>query len=221
MASSANFGNIVSTALAGLFLPFLPMLPIQVLLTNLLYDFAQAGLPFDNVDRDAIARPVHWNIDLIKRFMLIMGPVSTFFDLITFGVLIVIFRAGMVEFRTGWFVESLVTQLLMIFCVRTRHHPLASRPHPLVTSLTLAITALTLALPFTSFGRWFGFTPVSALYFGFLLLAVAGFLTVIEAVKRRFYVHMSASRTDISRPQATVADSAFERSAHFDAPEVK
>jgi P-type Mg2+ transporter len=218
MASSANFGNIVSTALAGLFLPFLPMLPIQVLLTNLLYDFAQAGLPFDNVDRDAIARPVHWNIDLIKRFMLIMGPVSTLFDLITFGVLIFVFRAGMVEFRTGWFVESLVTQLLMIFSVRTRHHPLASRPHPLVTSLTLAITAMTLALPFTRFGRWFGFTPVSAVYFGFLLLAVAGFLTVIEVVKRRFYGRMSGSTADVA--PATVASPGFGRSANAGATEL-
>ena len=205
MASSANFGNIVSTALAGLFLPFLPMLPIQVLLTNILYDFAQAGLPFDNVDRDAIASPVHWNIDLIKRFMLIMGPVSTLFDLLTFSVLIFVFRAGMVEFRTGWFVESLVTQLLMIFSVRTRHHPLATRPHPLVTSLTLTIVALTLALPFTSAGRWFGFAPVSLLYFGFLLLAVVGFLTTIELVKRRFYAHMSVATPDVTA--ATVAGS--------------
>jgi len=197
----------------------LPMLPIQVLLTNLLYDLAQAGLPFDNVDRDAIARPVHWNIDLIKRFMLIMGPVSTFFDLITFAVLIFIFRAGMVEFRTGWFIESLVTQLLMIFSVRTRHYPLVSRPHPLVTSLTLAITALTLALPFTPFGRWFGFTSVSAPYFGFLLLAVAGFLTIIEVVKRRFYLHMSASSAEIRLPSATVASSGLHL-PHYRAPEV-
>lgn len=94
-----------------------------------------------------MARPVHWNIGLIERFMLIMGPVSTLFDLITFGVLIFIFRAGMIEFRTGWFVESLVTQLLMIFSVRTRHRPFASRPHPLVTSFAFGITALTLAPP--------------------------------------------------------------------------
>jgi P-type Mg2+ transporter len=218
MASSANFGNIVSTALAGLFLPFLPMLPIQVLLTNLLYDFAQASLPFDNVDTDAIERPVHWNIDLIKRFMLIMGPVSTLFDLITFGVLIVIFHAGMIKFRTGWFVESLVTQLLMVFSVRTRHHPLASRPHPLVTSLTLAITAVTLALPFTWFGRWFGFAPVSALYFGFLLIAVAGFLTVIEAVKRRFYIRMSGSTADPA--PVAVASVAFGRPPNVSASEL-
>jgi len=211
MASSANFGNIVSTALAGLFLPFLPMLPIQVLLTNLLYDIAQTSLPFDNVDHDAMARPVHWNIGLIERFMLIMGPVSTLFDLITFGVLIFIFRAGMVEFRTGWFVESLVTQLLMIFAVRTRHRPLASRPHPLVTSLTFGITALTLALPFTSVGGWFGFAPTSALYFGFLLLAVAGFLTVIELVKRGFYAGMSEVRCAVAHP--TVGRSSLDQVA--------
>ncbi|HYB92005.1 MAG TPA: HAD-IC family P-type ATPase, partial [Candidatus Binataceae bacterium] len=190
MASSANFGNIISTALAGLFLPFVPMLPIQVLLTNLLYDIAQTGLPFDNVDREAIARPVHWNIKLIERFMLVMGPISTLFDLITFAVLIFVFRAGMVEFRTGWFVESLVTQLLMIFAVRTRRHPFASRPHPSVTTLALGITTVTIVLPFSPVNHWFGFTPTSALYFGFLLFAVAGFLIVIELVKRQFYARM-------------------------------
>jgi hypothetical protein len=117
MASSANFGNIMSMALAALLLPFLPLLPIQVLLTNLLYDAAQIGLPFDRVDRDAIERPVHWNIRLIERFMLVMGPVSTLFDLVTFAVLIFIFQVDETLFRTGWFVESLVTQLLMVFAV--------------------------------------------------------------------------------------------------------
>jgi Mg2+-importing ATPase len=187
MASSANFGNIMSMAVAGLFLPFLPLLPIQVLLTNLLYDAAQTALPFDRVDRDAIERPVHWNIRLIERFMLVMGPVSTLFDLFTFAVLIFIFQADETLFRTGWFVESLVTQLLMVFAVRTRHSLFASRPYALVGVLALGISAVTIALPFSTIGAWFRFAPPPAAYFGFLVLAVIGFLAAIEVAKRAFY----------------------------------
>ena len=120
MASSANLGNIMSMVIAGLFLPFLPLLPIQVLLTNLIYDIAQTGLPFDRVDREVVAHPVHWDIRLIERFMLVIGPISTLFDVLTFGVLLLLFRATEAQFRTGWFIESLVTQILMIFAVRTR-----------------------------------------------------------------------------------------------------
>jgi Mg2+-importing ATPase len=129
MASSANFGKIISMAIAGLFLPFLPLLPIQVLLTNLIYDVAQTGLPVDRVDREAIARPAHWDIRLIERFMLVLGPVSTLFDLLTFGVLLLLFQATETQFRTGWFIESLVTQILMIFAVRTRRQ-LIRQPAP-------------------------------------------------------------------------------------------
>jgi len=120
MASSANFGNILSMVLAGLILPFLPLLPIQVLLTNLIYDLSQSGLPVDAVDDEAVQKPVQWDIRLIERFMITMGPVSTVFDLMTFAILLVVLRAGPAEFRTGWFIESLITQILMIFSVRTR-----------------------------------------------------------------------------------------------------
>jgi Mg2+-importing ATPase len=109
MASSANLGNIFSMVLAGLVLPFLPLLPIQVLLTNLIYDFAQMGLPLNNVDTEAIERPIHWDIRLIERFMIAIGPVSTLFDLATFAMLLLFFHATETFFRTGWFVESLVT----------------------------------------------------------------------------------------------------------------
>jgi Mg2+-importing ATPase len=191
MASSANFGNIVTMALAGLFLPFLPLLPIQVLLTNLLYDFAQTGLPVDRVDDEAIARPVHWDIRFIERFMLTVAPVSTLFDLITFGVLIFILHAQVALFRTGWFIESLVTQILMIFAVRTRRHVFASRPHNVVTALALGTSALTVALPFLPIGKWFQFVIPPAAYFGFLVVIVAGFLIVIEPVKRALYAHLA------------------------------
>lgn len=187
MASSANFGNIVTMALAGLFLPFLPLLPIQVLLTNLLYDFAQTGLPFDRVDDEVIARPIHWDIRFIERFMVTVAPVSTLFDLFTFGVLIFIFQANEALFRTGWFIESLVTQILMIFSVRTHRHLFASRPHAVVTGLAIGTSALTVALPFLPLGVWFRFVMPPPAYFGFLLVAVAGFLIVIEPVKRALY----------------------------------
>lgn len=190
MASSANFGNIISMALAGLFLPFLPLLPIQVLLTNLIYDFAQTGLPFDRVDPEVIERPAHWDIRLIERFMLVMGPISTVFDLITFAVLIFLFHASVVFFRTGWFVESLVTQILMVFAVRTRRKLFTSRPHRLVSGLAVGTAALTIALPFLPIGSWFHFVGLPVPYFGFLLIAVAGFLTMIEGVKHIFYARL-------------------------------
>ena len=169
MASSANFGNIFSMVLAGLILPFLPLLPIQVLLTNLIYDFAQTGLPLDNVDPEATEQPIHWDIRLIERFMIVIGPISTLFDVVTFAVLLLLFHANEAFFRTGWFVESLVTQIVMIFAVRTRRSMLASRPHRVVVGLAFGTAALTLALPFLpEIGQWFEFVHLPAAYFAFL-----------------------------------------------------
>jgi Mg2+-importing ATPase len=187
MASSANFGNILSMALAGAFLPFLPLLPIQVLLTNLIYDLAQTGLPFDRVDDEAVRGPIHWDIRRIERFMLMMGPVSTLFDLMTFFVLIALFHAGMAFFRTGWFVESLITQILMIFAVRTRRSLFKSRPHPAVVVLAFGLSALTLILPLTPLGGWFQLRPPPLPYYGFLALAALAFLAAMEGAKRLFY----------------------------------
>jgi Mg2+-importing ATPase len=192
MASSANLGNIFSMVLAGLFLPFLPLLPIQVLLTNLIYDVAQTGLPLDNVDPEAIERPIHWDIRLIERFMIVIGPISTLFDIATFAVLLLFFHATEAFFRTGWFVESLVTQILMIFAVRTRRSLFASRPHRAVVGLALGTAALILALPFLpAIGRWFAFVYLPASYFVFLLAVIAAFLVMTEMVKRAFYAHMA------------------------------
>jgi len=193
MASSANLGNIMSMVIAGLFLPYLPLLPIQVLLTNLIYDIAQTGLPFDRVDREVVARPVHWDIRLIERFMVVMGPVSTLFDVLTFAVLLLVFRATEAQFRTGWFIESLVTQILMIFAVRTRRHLFASRPHVAVTLLAMVCSALALALPFLPMGVWFEFVAPTRSYYLFLAFVVLGFLITVETVKRMFYAHQAAS----------------------------
>jgi Mg2+-importing ATPase len=188
MAGSANFGNIFSMVLAGLFLPFLPLLPIQVLLTNLIYDIAQTGLPLDNVDPEAIEQPIHWDMPFIERFMIVMGPISTVFDIVTFAVLLLVLHAGEAFFRTGWFVESLVTQILMIFAVRTRRSLFASRPQRTVTLLAIGGVGLTLALPFLpGVGQWFQFARLPAPYFGFLAAIVAGFLVTIEVAKRVFF----------------------------------
>jgi P-type Mg2+ transporter len=134
MAGSANLGNVSSMALAGLVLPFLPLLPIQVLLLNLIYDFAQSGLPLD--------------IRLIERFMMVMGPTSSMFDLMTITALLLWFQADVAFFRTGWFMETLATQILWIFAVRTRRHLFASRPHRVVAALAFGAASLTIALPF-------------------------------------------------------------------------
>ncbi|MDR3531667.1 MAG: magnesium-translocating P-type ATPase [Rhodopila sp.] len=190
MASSANFGNILSMVLAGLFLPFLPLLPIQVLLTNLLYDVAQAGLPVDRVDDEALVRPIHWDLRLIERFMLVMGPISTLFDVVTFAVLLLIFHMAEAQFRTGWFIESLVTQTLMIFAVRTRRRLFESRPHRVVTLLAFGISGLTLALPFLPVGEWFEFVTLGWAYYAYLAAATLGFLVAVEAVKRVFFARM-------------------------------
>jgi P-type Mg2+ transporter len=170
MAGSANLGNVSSMALARSFLPFLPLLPIQV-------DFAQTGLPLDNVDQEAIEQPTHWDIHLIERFMLVMGPTNSMFDLITISGLLLLFHADVAFFRTGWFVETLATQILSIFAVRTRRHLFASRPHLAVAALAFGTATLTVALPFLpGIGRWFEFVHPPVSYFPFLLAGIAAFL---------------------------------------------
>ena len=192
MASGANFGNIVSMVLAGIFLPFLPLLPIQVLLTNLIFDFAQTGLPLDNVDSEAIEKPIHWEIGLITRFMFMMGPISSLFDMATFAVLFLVFHADKVLFRTGWFLESLVTQILIIFALRTRRHIFASRPGRAVASLAIAATAITLLLPFLPpINRWFGLVSPPAAYFAFLAVVLVAVLIATELAKHLFYAYMA------------------------------
>ena len=127
MGSSSNFGNMFSMAGAALFLPFLPMLPTQVLLNNLLYDVSEIGVPFDNVDAEALRRPVRWNIKFIERFMLVLGPVSSLFDFLTFFALLSLFGAGEAMFQTGWFIESLATQCARDFRYPNEGSPLAKR----------------------------------------------------------------------------------------------
>ncbi|HTR71080.1 MAG TPA: magnesium-translocating P-type ATPase [Mycobacteriales bacterium] len=188
MGTSSNFGNMFSAAGASLFLSFLPMLPSQILLNNLLYDTSQLAIPTDHVDGEQVRRPSHWDIAFIRRFMLVFGPISSVFDFATFAIMLRVFHSGPEQFRSGWFVESLATQTLVIFAIRTRRVPFfRSRP-----SLPLALSALVVvgigaALPASRLASPLGFTKLPTNFFVALVAMVVCYLALIEVVKRWFY----------------------------------
>ena len=184
MGTSSNFGNMLSMAGASLFLPFLPMLPTQILLNNFLYDMAQVTIPSDRVDEAYVRAPQHWDIRLLRNFMLFIGPISSIYDFLTFYVLLYVLHAGEQEFHTGWFVESLATQTLVLFVIRTAGNPLRSRPSPALTATTLAIVLVGVLLPFMPIAADLGFTPLPPVYFAFLAGATLTYLLLVEAGKR-------------------------------------
>jgi Mg2+-importing ATPase len=190
MGTSSNFGNMFSMAVASAFLPFLPMLPTQILLNNFLYDMAQITIPTDYVDRSYISRPQRWDMDLIRAFMLYVGPVSSLFDFLTFYVLLHFLHATEAQFHTGWFVESLATQTLVLFVIRTTGNPLTSRPSRALAVTTIAIVVIGLALPVTPLGPLLGFTIPPPPYFMFLVVATFTYLGLVEVVKRRVLQHL-------------------------------
>jgi Mg2+-importing ATPase len=185
MGTSSNFGNMFSMAAAVLFLPFLPMLPTQILLNNFLYDLAQVTIPTDQVDETFIRKPQRWNIKLIRDFMIYIGPLSSIYDFLTFFVLLKVFLASEQFFHTGWFVESLATQTLVIFVIRTARNPLRSRPSLALTLTTIAIVVFGTMLPYTSLGSLIGFTPLPITFLLFIAVATGTYLLLVEAVKRR------------------------------------
>jgi Mg2+-importing ATPase len=187
MGTSSNFGNMFSMAGASLFLPFLPLLPTQILLNNLLYDVSEIPIPLDHADAEEVARPQKWDMTLIRNFMWTMGPVSSLFDFLTFYVLLTLFTADESLFRTGWFIESLATQVLVIFVIRTRGNPFASRPSAALAVTSLAVIAVALALPFTPAAAALGFEAPPPLYFGVLVVLVVAYLVLAETAKRFFY----------------------------------
>jgi len=187
MGTSSNFGNMFSMAGASLILPFLPMLPIQVLLNNFLYDLSEVPIPMDEVDDELLAQPRHWDIKFIRNFMLVLGSVSSIFDFLTFGLLLWVFNATEALFQTGWFIESLATQVLVIFIIRTRESPLRSRPNPVLAGTSLAVAAVGILLPYTAIGRWFGFVPLPLAFLAALGAMVVCYLVLAEGVKRWFY----------------------------------
>jgi Mg2+-importing ATPase len=191
MGTSSNFGNMFSMAGATLFLPFLPMLPSQILLNNLLYDVSELPIPMDNVDNTYLSHPRHWDTTFIRNFMWVVGPVSSVFDFLMFFILLKVFGAGEELFHTGWFIESIATQVLVIFVIRTRGSPFKSRPNIalVITSLTVVLVAV--VLPFTPFAARLGFVTPPPLFFMILPMMVLGYLVAVEFVKRYFYRHFS------------------------------
>jgi P-type Mg2+ transporter len=174
MGASSNFGNMLSMAIASIALPFLPMLPTQILLNNLLYDLSELGIPFDNVSPQATARPQLWDMKGLLWFAAIMGPLSSLFDFLTFGALVFVFKASPEEFRTTWFLESMATQILVIFIIRTNGRPWQNLPEPVLAASSLAALAVAMILPFTPIGAWFGFVAPPP-----VMLAAIGVLVVV------------------------------------------
>ena len=183
MGTSSNFGNMFSMAGGSLLLPFLPMLPIQILLNNLLYDISEIAIPMDNVDAAVLAKPHRWDIKVIRRFMLLLGPISSVFDFLTFYILLRLFGANETMFHTGWFVESVATQALVIFIIRTTD-PLHSFPHPLLAATSLGAVGVAFALPYLPVAGWLGFVPLPPLALAAILGVTGTYLFLVFIARR-------------------------------------
>ncbi len=197
---SSNFGNMFSVAGAAIFLPagFLPMLPVQILLNNLLYDFSQSTITTDKVDEEYVERPKRWDIGFIKRFMVSLGPVSSLFDFLTFFTMLFVFLPliplAMLTteqqnlFRTAWFIESLCSQILVVFVIRTRRTPFwKSKPSKYLIASSIVIIAFALIVPYTPLGAVFSFVPPPPLFYAALALLLGSYVALAEAVKYYFY----------------------------------
>jgi Mg2+-importing ATPase len=187
MATSANFGNMFSMAGASLFLPFLPLLPKQILLMNVLTDVPEMTIAADRVDEELVARPRRWDIRFIRNFMFVFGTLSSVFDYLTFAVLIWLLRAGEKEFRTGWFLESVISASLVVLVIRSRRLLIRSRPAWPLLAATLAVGVTVLVLPFTPLAGPFGFTTVPPQFLGAMAVIVALYVLAAEAAKAWFY----------------------------------
>jgi Mg2+-importing ATPase len=192
MATSANFGNMFSMAGASLFLRFLPLLPRQVLLMNLITDGPEMTIASDRVDPELVAQPRRWDIAFIRRFMLLFGLVSSLFDYLTFGVLLFLLHATPQQFQTGWFVESIVSAALIVLVVRTRRPFFRSTPGRALFIATLATVSLTVLVPYTPLGTLFGFTPLPPSFLGVLVVIVALYMNTAELAKQWFYRRLGA-----------------------------
>jgi Mg2+-importing ATPase len=187
MATSANFGNMFSMAGASLFLPFLPLLPKQILLTNLMTDFPEITIAGDSVDREMIEKPRRWNIQFIRRFMITFGLLSSLFDFLTFGALILLLKAGPGQFRTGWFIESVISASMIVLVIRSRKPFFRSAPSRPLLLTTLAVAAVTLLLPYTPLSGLLGFQPLPPLFLLVLGLIVLLYIASAEIAKKIFY----------------------------------
>jgi Mg2+-importing ATPase len=187
MATSANFGNMFSMAGASIFLSFLPLLPKQILLTNLMTDFPEMNIASDNVDAEAIAQPRRWNIRFIQRFMLTFGILSSIFDYLTFGALLLILHASQTQFRTAWFVESVVSASLIVLVIRSRKSMLQSRPGKYLLMATLLVVAVTFILPYTPLDQLLGFSKLPVSFILIIIAIVIVYIFSAEFAKRVFY----------------------------------
>jgi Mg2+-importing ATPase len=203
MATSSNFGNMFSAAGASVFLSFLPMLPSQILLNNLLYNTGQLVIPTDRVDPEALARPAAWDMKFIRHFMSVFGPVSSIFDFLTFWIMLAVLHAGHGEFRTGWFVESIATQTLVVYVIRTRRVPfLKSRPSLPMLLVPTGAALIGAVLPYTGVAGLLGFTPLPTAFFLLLFAMVVVYLLLVELAKTQFYrVHPHARRAASTHTQ--------------------
>jgi Mg2+-importing ATPase len=200
---SANFGNVLSMAFASVVLPFLPLLPRQILLTNFLSDVPSTTIADDNVDPERTERPQSWDISFVRDFMIVFGLLSSVFDLITFAVLRLGFDAGATLFHTGWFVESVITELMVLLVLRTQRPFFRSRPGSALLVSSIGIAGLTLALPYSGWlGHELGFTPLSATLLATMLAITAAYVVAAELVKRAFYRHRTraGAATNIRQP---------------------
>ena len=195
MATSANFGNMFSMAGASLLLPFLPLLPKQILLTNLLTDLPEMTIAGDAVDTEMVATPRRWDIGFIRSFMITFGILSSVFDYLTFGALLFLLRANTALFRTGWFVESVISAALIVLVVRSRRPFFTSKPSRPLLLATLGVVATTLLLPYTPLAGPLGFVPLPPLFLAFVAVVVALYVVSAEATKALFYRHAAGART--------------------------
>jgi Mg2+-importing ATPase len=192
MAASSNFGNVFSVLGASFFLPFLPLLPVQMLIQNLLYDLSQTAIPFDHVDEEYLEKPRRWEIADIGRFMLFLGPVSSIFDYATFALMWYVFGATTPAsqglFQAGWFIEGLLSQTLIVHVIRTRRIPLLqSRPSVALLVTTAVVMALGVWFPFSALGRELGFIPPPQAFFPWLAALLAGYCVIAHGAKVWFY----------------------------------
>jgi Mg2+-importing ATPase len=216
MGTSSNFGNMFSVTVAAAFLPFLPMLPFQILLNNLLYDTSQMAIPTDLVDEEQLARPSHWDIGFIRRFMFRFGPISSLFDFATFAVMLWGFHATAPEFRSGWFVESLATQTLIVFVIRTRRVPfLRSRPsRPLLVSV-ISVVVVGALIPQSPLHEALGFAPLPVAFFAVLVGFVVAYLVCVEVAKYFFYrVQPSTNKQPLRRGRSHRINRVASRWSH-------
>jgi Mg2+-importing ATPase len=191
MTASSNFGNMFSVMVASAFLPFLPMLPIQLLIQNLLYDFSQTSIPFDRMDPEYLRKPRKWDASDLSRFMICFGPISSIFDIVTFLVMWYVFGCTSIAhetmFQTGWFVEGLISQTLIVHMIRTRKIPfIQSRAPWQVTGMTLLIMAIGIVIPFTPFGTLIGLEALPPLYFLWLIVILLSYCLLTQIVKKLY-----------------------------------